>query len=137
MKNIIRISDAASIALHAAACMASNEGVALPVSEMAKKLNVSKNHLAKVLQRLSTAGIAVSSQGPKGGYSLKSPASEISFLDVFEAIDGCMDCSGCLLEKPCGKSKCIMGNFMNEMARQAKDFFKTKNLSEFAEWYKF
>ncbi|HFB83883.1 MAG TPA: Rrf2 family transcriptional regulator, partial [Thermodesulfatator sp.] len=48
MNNIIRLSEAASLALHAMAFLASREGRPTRVKEIASSLGVSESHLAKV-----------------------------------------------------------------------------------------
>lgn len=137
MKSIIRLSEAASIALHACAYMASNEGIPLSVKQMSTKLGISRNHLAKVLQRLVAAGIAKSVQGPKGGYTLDKPPSEISFLDIIDHFDSRSCNNGCLFGKEdCGLQVCIMGDFLQEITKQTLEFFAGRKLSEFENWHK-
>ena len=45
-------------------------------------------YLAKHLQALARAGVLETVKGPRGGYRLARPATEITVLDVVEAIDG-------------------------------------------------
>lgn len=42
--------------------------------------------LVQILQQLRTAGLVNSSRGSSGGYFLQRPASQISVLDVVEAV---------------------------------------------------
>lgn len=60
-----------------------------PIScdEMAGVLTMPFDFLAKILQQLSRARLIGSKQGPHGGYYLARTPSEISFTDVFRAID--------------------------------------------------
>jgi Rrf2 family protein len=44
--------------------------------------------MAKVLRRLVHAKLLESTRGAHGGFSLARPTSEITFLDVLEAIEG-------------------------------------------------
>lgn len=55
--------------------------------EMASALSIPSEFLAKILQKLSRAGLVVSKQGPHGGYWLDRTPSQITFTDVFRAID--------------------------------------------------
>jgi len=55
--------------------------------EMAGLLTIPFDFLAKILQKLSRAALVVSKQGPHGGYYLARNPSEITFADVFRAID--------------------------------------------------
>jgi Rrf2 family protein len=60
----------------------------LPASRLAEYHGVPGAYLAKHLQVLSRAGILESLPGPTGGYRLARPATDITVLDVVEAIDG-------------------------------------------------
>lgn len=60
----------------------------LPTARLAEYHGVPAAYLAKHLQAMSRAGLLVAVQGPHGGYRLARPATEISMLDVVEAIDG-------------------------------------------------
>ncbi len=138
MKSVLNISDAASLALHAAAYMAANGGGPSSAAEISRAICKSSNHLSKVLQRLAKVGIVTSSHGPSGGYSLAKPASRITFLEVFEAVDGPMGCANCLLGKTsCASKRCIMGGFVADMNKRARAFFNSKKLSEFENWKEF
>jgi Rrf2 family protein len=61
-----------------------------PVSalRLAQLHDVSATYLAKQLQALSRAGLVRAAQGQAGGYVLTRPASEVTVLDVVEAVDG-------------------------------------------------
>jgi Rrf2 family protein len=61
---------------------------ALPTARLAEYHGVPAAYLAKHLQAMSRAGLLESVQGPKGGYRLARPATEITVLEVVEAIDG-------------------------------------------------
>jgi len=64
------------------------EGKLLSSKALADFHGVPKEYLAKCLQMLSQAGLVKTTTGPRGGYSLAKSPSEISFLDVVEAIEG-------------------------------------------------
>jgi Rrf2 family protein len=55
--------------------------------------------MAKVLQRLVRAGLLISTQGTRGGYTLSRPSSVISVADVIQAIDGPFTVTACSTEK--------------------------------------
>ena len=44
--------------------------------------------IRRLLAQLKKAGLAISTRGKTGGYQLARPASEISLLDVFLAVEG-------------------------------------------------
>jgi Rrf2 family protein len=45
-------------------------------------------YLAKHLQALCRVGVVLAAQGPVGGYSLARPSSEITALEVIDAVEG-------------------------------------------------
>jgi Rrf2 family protein len=87
--------------------------------ELSQILKVSQAHLAKVMQRLVKEGMVSSTRGPKGGFILGKPAEEISFLSIYEAIEGPMTSVSCLLAQPvCKNRECIFGDLVQNMNRQ-------------------
>ena len=131
MSNILKISEAASIALHAMSILAKNQDELVSVKDIASQLGISGNHLSKVLQRLVKAELVISIKGNKGGFKLAKSPEIISFLEVYEAIDGKFKDSACLLNKPSCPQTCIMGDLTTSINKQVKNFFKNTNITEF------
>ena len=100
MATMLRISEAASLAIHAMAVVAGKPEEVHSTHGVATALGVSEAHLAKVMQRLTRAGLVSSVRGPKGGFVLARPAAEVTLLAIFEAIEGHLEPKGCLLKKP-------------------------------------
>jgi Rrf2 family protein len=97
MTGMLHISDAASLALHAMVLIAGKPDTLVSTHEIAEQLGVSENHLAKVRQTLSRAGLVESTRGPHGGFRLAKSAAEITLLDVYEAVEGPIRPTSCLL----------------------------------------
>jgi Rrf2 family protein len=57
-------------------------------STVAQEMKIPPSFLAKIISQLSIAGLLHTSRGARGGVTLARDASEISVLDVVEAIDG-------------------------------------------------
>lgn len=132
MAHLTRISEAASMALHAMVLLAAKNGPPASTKELAGLMHGSEAHLSKVLQRLARAGLAVSGRGPKGGFTLARPAREISLLSVFEAIEGPLEETRCLLDKPLCNGRCILGGLLSEVDRRASQYLSEKTLADFA-----
>jgi Rrf2 family protein len=130
MNTLLKISEAASIALHAMALLAENtSGKLLSNREISQKLRVSDAHLSKVLQRLEKAGLVHSLRGPKGGFKLAHAPKSISLLDVYEVIEGTIKDHECLLPQPiCKNQKCIFGNLLRQINSEVKDYLKKTTL---------
>jgi Rrf2 family protein len=115
MQSIIRISDAAAIALHTADYLAGQPGPLSPAGDIARALDVSYNHLSKVLQALTKAGLVLPARGPKGGFALSAAGKKARVRDFISAIDGPPAMRGCLLKhKVCKHRACMLGNFLAE-----------------------
>ncbi|MCS7046111.1 MAG: Rrf2 family transcriptional regulator [Gemmataceae bacterium] len=85
----MKFTRATSYALHAMAYMAAqkkNEPTASHV--IAEKRHIPERFLLKVLKPLVSARLLTSIKGPNGGYRLARPASDISVLEVVEAVEG-------------------------------------------------
>lgn len=88
MKNM-KLTRASSYALQAIAFIASlKRDHPTPSHFIAQSRRIPERFLLKVLKPLVSARILNSIKGPNGGYRLARAASEISILDVVEAVDG-------------------------------------------------
>ena len=134
MDNVLKISEGASLAMHAMTLMASSPDVRHSMSEMARTLKASPGHLQMVLWRLARNGLLDSSRGPNGGYSLAKKPEKISLLDVYEAVEGKFRPADCLMDRPiCGREKCILGELIKSVNKQTMDYFSKTTLADLAE----
>lgn len=85
------------------------EGKYVMVKQIAAQENIPGHFLAKVLQQLARKGLLRSSKGPTGGFALRAPASEITLVQIVEALDGLSEyqrcvsgLSECTDDMPCG-----------------------------------
>jgi len=130
MVRILNISEGSTIAMHAALLLSKGPGKPVTTNDAAESLKVSAAHLSKVFQRLAKAGIVHAVRGPKGGYLLGRPLSEIRLLDVLEAVEGPMKLNRCLMTSPrCGDDGCMLGGLLEDINRQVLQHFE-KRLSE-------
>ncbi|MBU2488021.1 MAG: Rrf2 family transcriptional regulator [Proteobacteria bacterium] len=132
MAHLVKISEAASMALHTMILLACR-GVTMTSRDLAAILGGSENHLSKVLQRLARAGLLNSVRGPRGGFFLARPADEVSLLEVYEAIEGPLVPTGCLLDRPVCGGMCILGDLLSAVDGKAARYLKEKKLSDFAD----
>lgn len=129
--SIIKISEAASIALHAMIQLVQNQDKLLSVKEIAAKIEVSVNHLSKVMQRLNKAGYIDSIKGFNGGFRLSVAPEDVTFLDIYELFDGRIKNTECILAtRECG-DKCIFDNLVSSVSQQVKEKFEKTKLSDF------
>jgi Rrf2 family protein len=130
---MLRISEAAGLALHATALLANESEVPRSTGELARTLAVSEAHLSKVLQRLARHGLVRSTRGPRGGWTLTADASEVTLRRIWEAIEGPLAPSSCLLEsRECPGKGCLLGGLLELVNRQVLDYLSSTKLSSFA-----
>jgi len=135
--SVLRISEAGSLALHTAAVLAGERKRRLSAHEIAARIHVSEAHLAKVLQRLHKAGIVDSVRGRGGGFTLARPASRIRLRDVYEAIEGKLRRSHCLMGRAkCRATRCILGDVIAEVDERVWGYLSGTKLSDLASMYK-
>lgn len=75
--------------LHCATTVAQLEpGATASAGQLAEYYDLPAAYLAKQLQLLARAGVLSATTGPRGGFRLARPASEITLLEIVEAIGG-------------------------------------------------
>lgn len=131
MQTLLKISDAAVIALHTADYLVRARGTHKngppdTTAEIAGQLNVSYNHLSKVLQQLTKAGLLKPERGPKGGFSLSPSGRKARVKDFLSAIDGPPSVKHCLFKhKVCGYTACVFSDFLKETNRRFEKVLDT------------
>ena len=137
MSSVVKVSEAATLALHAMAFLAANPGERFSAKQIAGLHGVSEAHLSKVLQRLAKVGLLDSARGPKGGFVLARPAEQITLLDVYEAVDGPLRPTTCLLGTPiCNGRGCIMGDVLKTVNEQTKNYLTQTSVLDVAGTYR-
>jgi Rrf2 family protein len=85
----MKLTRASSYALHAVAFMAAQKNdKPIASHKIAEARGIPERFLLKVLKPLVSARVLLSIKGPNGGYRLARPASDISMLEILEAVDG-------------------------------------------------
>lgn len=130
MSGVVRFSEAASLALHTMSYLAVEADRLVSVREVATCLEVSENHLAKVMQRLSRAGLATSTRGPRGGFVLAREARDITLLEVYEAIEGPLEVHHCLFPSPRCTGDCILGDVVGAANAAVRAHLSRTHLSD-------
>ncbi len=140
MSNPFRMSEAAALALHAAAILAGEARRAKaagtpdrPVTsrQMAEALGASEGHLSKVLRRLTQAGLVTATRGPGGGFRLGRRGDRVTLLEVYEAVEGPLDVTACLFGRPvCAGKDCICGDLLSEVHERTRRRLAGTQLSE-------
>jgi Rrf2 family protein len=132
MSSLLKISEAAVLALHAMILLAKRREMHLSVHDIAEKLGASEHHLAKVMQRLTKAGLVVSVRGPRGGFLLSKDAEKANLLDVLTSVDGPVQRPECLLGLcQCVVPPCILDNTLEDINRLVVEQLKKISLKQY------
>lgn len=88
---------AVRIAIHLAAVPLS---IKVPGSALAQAIGAPESFVSKVLQQMAQAGLVTSHRGMRGGFHLARPATQISLLEIVEAIEGPTQLNLCVPQGP-------------------------------------
>lgn len=137
MASFLKVSEAASLALHTVVYLATYSDHPVAVKDIAASLCVSEAHLAKVLQRLAKVGLVQSNRGPKGGFVLGRDAEKMNLLEVYEAIEGPLQSKDCLFDIPmCNDGACIMGDLLGRINQQVREYLVETKVSQLIHAYR-
>ena len=132
MSKMLKISEAASLALHTMVYLAANSKNKHSAKQIASVFGVSEAHLAKVMQRLGHAGLVKSQRGPKGGFLLGRDPEKITLLEVYEVTEGPFEFTSCLLGNPICNGSCILGGLISEVDQRVKAYLSQTTLAQLA-----
>lgn len=131
---MIAITRAAEYSLRATAALVQfreNEKTAT-VAEIAVSEAIPESFLRKLLKPLIRADIVRSERGYSGGITLAKPPSQISVLDVIEAVDGKLALNDCVLNPTeCGLiSRCAIHGLWVETTQILQDHLRNYTLED-------
>ncbi len=131
MRQMLKLSEPAGLALHAMAFLAGKEDQWRSVRRMAEALRVSERRMDKVMQLLRRERLVDSMMGPRGGYQLARKSGRISLLDIYEAVDGKFGSCDCLFGRSvCAGKKCLLGDQLERSNHQFREYLARTKLSE-------
>lgn len=104
-----------------------DKGERTATSSIAQQQHIPPSFLAKIISRLSVAGLLHTSRGALGGVTLARDPQDITLLEVVEAIDGpiqlneCMTGNGtCTFEENC-PIRAVWCNAQDELVARLKN----------------
>jgi Rrf2 family protein len=128
----MKVSRTVAYALHAALQLARSESSGpVPCSRLASEGQMPERFLLQILRNLVNHGILGSTRGIDGGYTLERQPTDVSLLDVIEAVEGPYDSSLLfhegLPEESRTKLECAL-NKITELARHELRAIKLSHL---------
>lgn len=127
------LSHSADYALRAVLYLAEREGAGLiPANEIAEALNVPQRYLGKVLNTLAHAGTLASTRGPRGGFRLTRPSTELTLADVIAPFDAIGEPLQCLLHhRECSKTApCAAHDGWQNIGTEMRSFFQRMTVAQ-------
>lgn len=135
MTTPLKISEAAAIAMHALILLAERKGTPVSNAKIAQAFGVSANHSSKVMQRLLKDGFVSAVRGPSGGYTLAREPESVTLLEIYRAIDGAPERSGCLFGRGshCSMKTCLFNGLLTDTDKLIEKHLGSVTLKEFRE----
>ncbi len=114
---------------------AQHTGEVISSDEIAKKLNIPKEFVSKILQSLTESGIVDSRKGKSGGFFLAKNPSRIRLIDIVAAIDGLGMFNNCVLGFPnCNPDNpCPLHSKWGELRTKAYNMLSDETIDKFKE----
>jgi Rrf2 family protein len=132
---LVRLSKKVEYAIIALRYIANTDEKLVTAKEISQKLDISRELIAKLLQKLKTKKILNSSQGITGGYKLNMKPDKISLSDVIVAIEGERSIVECLSDNQeiecCLFENCQIRGTINEIQNEFSKLLQSKMISDF------
>jgi Rrf2 family protein len=122
-------------ALQAVIFLAENKNASfVSIKDLTQKLKIPYHFLGKIMQDLTRKGLLVSEKGPRGGFALAMPASEITLFHIVDAIDGADFTRACVMGFPdcSGKAPCSVHEQWASLRDGIYAMLVSKNIEELA-----
>ena len=133
MGGFVSNPDATSIALHTCVFLSLQEqGRYFSTRVISEYFRFSIHHVAKVVRKLSNAGLLDTVRGEGGGVRLKRAPAEITVYDIVSVTEGQYEgeyCGACLLRVyDCNGHDCVLGKWQKKIHDETIELFKQTNL---------
>lgn len=126
-------SQTVEYALRAMSCLAALGECGGTNQLISQATHVPQTYLSKVMRDLVRAGLVRSTRGRNGGFYLARPASEISVLDIVNAVDPIRRIVECPLGNPLHVALCPLHRCIDDALDQVEKSFQQARLSSILE----
>jgi Rrf2 family transcriptional regulator, iron-sulfur cluster assembly transcription factor len=108
-------------------------GERLTADRISAEAHIPRRLLARILAKLSHAGLVESEQGRSGGSRLARPAGEITLREAVEAVEGPFGVTRCIMEdRACGGgAPCAVHEAWEEGQQAILEYLGTQTIEEF------
>lgn len=107
----------------------------IDLTSISEELDIPKHFLSKILQLLVKHKLLVSRKGPTGGFRLNRDPSEITLIEIIEAIDGLDIFNECGIGfKKCNdENPCPIHYEYKKVRNNIRNLFENKTLKQLTE----
>ena len=129
---MLRFTKRADYGLMAIHYIAINDGFgAVSAKRIAEEFTIPPELMAKILQKLAKQRLIVSTNGPKGGYTLARRPTEITVGQVIRALEGPINIVSCLEDADCPQmQKCNLRRPVQKIQAAISQVLDTMSLAE-------
>ena len=108
-------------------------GELVTAEKISAEAHIPRRLLARILAKLSHAGLVESEQGRAGGSRLAQPATKLTLREAVEAVEGPFAVTSCIVEnRDCGEgAPCALHDAWEEGQRAILEYLDTQTLEEF------
>ena len=103
--------------------------LAVSLSDIAKRQEISISYLEQLFSKLRKKGLVVSTRGASGGYHIAKPINEISIMTIISAVDESVDARACEGKGNCQDgAMCLTHDLWNGLSEQIENYLSTVTL---------
>ena len=127
------ISTKGRYAMRVMADLAEHIGETVPLSDIAKRQEISLKYLEAIVSALSRAGLIESQRGKSGGYRLNRKPEEYTVGSILKLTEGGLAVVSCTAEGPaaCARQACCETRPMwDKLDKMIDDFFEGITLAD-------
>jgi Rrf2 family protein len=129
---MLRLTKKVEYSLIALRHIALTDGVTT-AKDIAERFQIPRELLAKILQKMTRAGIIRSIQGPKGGYVLESSLQDLSLSELIRIIEGgyeFVECASGRKDECLLMDNCIIRSPLLRVNKEIQRFLTTISVAD-------
>lgn len=115
------------------------DGGLVLLKDIASRQEISKRYLEHMMTLLRNRGLVVAERGAAGGYRLARPASDMSLVEIFEALEGEIAPVECVRDSSvCGRAEdCVVRDLWCDVSEAMRGVLENQTLADLKErWEK-
>ena len=103
----------------------------IALSQIAERQAMPISYLEQLFRNLRKSGIVQASRGPKGGYRLSRPSTEINISEVIASVEDTLDATQCGGTADCHSgARCLAHDLWSQLNNQVDNFLINKSLED-------